>query len=345
MQAGHDGGRVDEADDDVANSQRYLEEEHEQAEDVVLKPDEDGANKENRDVGGQRDGQQRREEQVEHLGDHLVEALLEEAEDPHAHQDGDDVALVANPVDAVEAGNHVEGDHGSVGDGGAGAVGVDEVGADEQCTEGGAKVGVASKDRRGGEAQKDLEVGEGAGVDQRCDAPPHGCLVKREEPGTAVRNGGAHVGKRPHDAHEHTGCHDGGDDRHKDVREDLDGTLERVALVGGGLLGLCLGRCGDAGLLDELVEDLVDGAGSKDHLELARGLEVALGANDVVELGLVDLAVVRDDQAQAGCTVRRRDDVARAANRLQHLTRRLSIVQSHVVSLLHTAHMNMEPFS
>lgn len=118
-----------------------------------------------------------------------------------------------------------------------------------------------------------------------------------------------------------------------------------LPLVGRGLLGLRLGCGGDAGLLDELVIDLVDGAGSKDHLELACGLEVALGPNHVVELGLVDLSVIRDDQAQAGGTVRRRDDVARAADRLQYLACRLCVVQSHVVSLPHTAHMNMEPFS
>ena len=154
------------------------------------------------------------------------------------------------------------------------------------------------------------------------------------------------VGEGTHDAHEHTGCHDGGDDGDEDVREDLDGALERVALVGRtAFLGLRLGGGGDAGLLDELVIDLVHGAGSKDHLELARCLEVALGTNHVIEFGLVDLAVVCDDQAQAGGAVRRRDDVARAADRLQNLACRFCIVQSHVVSLSEPVALLMKPFS
>ena len=277
VQAGDNGGRVDQADDDVANAEGHLEQPHEQAEDVVLKPDKDGADEEDRDIGGKRDREQRGEEEVEHLGDDLVESLLEEAEDPHSHQDGDDVALVAHPVDAVDAGDHVERDHGALGDGGAGTVCVDEVGAYEQRAERGAEVGVAPKDRSGGEAQENLEVAKGAGVDERRDSPPDARGVERDD---AL---GSHIGEGTHDAHEHTGCHDGGDDGDEDVREDLDGALERVALVGSGFLGLRLGGGGDAGLLDELVIDLVHGAGSKDHLELAGGLEVALCSHDVVE--------------------------------------------------------------
>lgn len=54
VQAGDNGGRVDQADDDVANAEGHLEQPHEQAEDVVLKPDKDGADEEDRDVGGKR---------------------------------------------------------------------------------------------------------------------------------------------------------------------------------------------------------------------------------------------------------------------------------------------------
>ena len=79
--------------------------------------------------------------------------------------------------------------------------------------------------------------------------------------------------------------------------------------------------------------------------ELARCLEVALGTNHVIEFGLVDLAVVCDDQAQAGGAVRRRDDVARAADRLQNLACRFCIVQSHVVSLSEPVALLMKPFS
>ena len=80
---------------------------------------------------------------------------------------------------------------------------------------------------------------------------------------------------------------------------------------------------------DELVVDLVHRAGAVDDLELAGRLEVALGAGRVVHLGLVDLAVVREHEAQARRAVRGRDHVARAAYRVQYLLCRLPIVKCH----------------
>ena len=329
VQAGDDGRAVDEADDDVADAQGHLEEEHEQAEDRVLEPDEDRADEEDCDVGGEGDGDERGHEQVEHLGNGLVEALLEEAEDPDADEDGDDVTLVADPVDAVEAGDDVERDHGSLGDGIARAIRVDEVAADEQGAERCAEVGVAAEDRRGAEAEKNLQVREGAGVDELRDAPPDGVLVEHEEAGAAVRDGGAHVAEGAHDAHEHAGGDDGGDDGDEDVGEDLDGALEGVALLGGLLLRLGLADRGDAALADELVVHLVDRAGAVDDLQLAGGLEVALCTEGVLELVLVDLAVVCDHEAQTGGAVGCGDDVVCPSDRLERLPRGFLVVQCH----------------
>ena len=328
MQARDDGGRVDEADDDVADAQGHLEQEVQQAEDGVLEPDEDGAYEEDRDVGGDRDGHERRHEEVEHLGYGLVQALLEEAEDPDAHEYGDDVSLVAYPVDAVEAWYHRERDHRAVGEGLGGAVGADEVGADEQGAERCAKVGVAPKDRGCREAEQDLQVCQGAGVDERRDAPPYAGGVQIKET-RAVGGGCAHELDGTHDAHEHAGCDDGGDDGDEDVREYLDGLHEAVLLLGGRLLDVGLARGGDVALLAELLVDLVDSACPVDDLELTRSLKVALGANGVIDLLLVDLGVVCDDQAQACGAVRCRNDVARAADRLQNLLSGLCVIKCH----------------
>ena len=328
MQARDDGGRVDEADDDVADAQGYLEQEVQQTEDGVLEPDEDGSYEEDRDVGGDRDGHERRHEEVEHLGYSLMQAFLHEAQDPDAHEYGDDVSLVAYPVDAVEARYHRERDHRAVGEGLGGAVGADEVGADEQGTERCAKVGVAPKDCGCREAEQDLQVCQGAGVDERRDAPPYAGGVQVKE-ARAVGGGRAHELDGTHDAHEHAGCDDGGDDGDEDVREYLDGLHEAILLLGGRLLDVGLARGGDVALLAELVVDLVDGTRPIDDLELTRSFKVALGANGVIDLLLVDLGVVRDDQAQACGAVRCRNDVARAADRLQNLLSGLCVIKCH----------------
>ena len=49
-------------------------------------------------------GDKRGYKEVEHLGDNLVQTLLEEGENGASDNDGDDVALITDPLKAVHAG-------------------------------------------------------------------------------------------------------------------------------------------------------------------------------------------------------------------------------------------------
>ena len=235
VQAGDDRRGVNQADEDVAETKGHGEQGREQAEDGVLEPDEDRADEEDGGVGGDRDGHERGHEEVEHVRNDLVHLLLDGAQDPGAHQNGDDVALIADPVDAVEARDDVQRDHGAVGDGVSRAPGVAEAAGDEQRAEGGAQVGVATEDCCRGEAQQNLQVGKGAGVDEAGDTPPHAIGVDGDHAGVG------HELERAHDAHEHTGGHDGGDDGHEHVGKDLDGGHELVLVLCRDGLQLVLG--------------------------------------------------------------------------------------------------------
>lgn len=273
-----------------------------------------------------------------------MQPLLEEAHDEHGDDDGDDVALIALERHVVEAekrdlgdaaGGHdgvcgrlgcADGGAGDAGqpvscglgaddlisgravglDGGRNVPGVDEGGVVGDHADDTAKELVATEDAGSREADENLQEHE-RGVGERVD----------EDPPALQGEGTAHgVVDALGEAHEQAGSDDGRDDGHEDVAECLDGALERVLLLGGRGLDLVLGGSGDAGLLDELVVDLVHRAGAVYDLELAGGLKVALGTDGVLDLLLVDLAVVGNDQAESGCAVRSGNDVLRSSHRL-----------------------------
>lgn len=86
-----------------------------------------------------------------------------------------------------------------------------------------------------------------------------------------------------------------------------------------GLLDLGLGSSFDATERDELLVDLVDGAGAKNNLQLALGLKDALGAVDILKGLLVDLGVIGNHQTQTRGAVCGRNNVAGATDVVEHL--------------------------
>ena len=92
------------------------------------------------------------------------------------------------------------------------------------------------------------------------------------------------------------------------------------------------GRAGDG---QELVVNLVDGAGADDQLELTVGFKHALHAVDVLQGGLVDLAVIGDNEPQSGGAMRGTDDIGASADIGGDLLSAFAIVQCHVFLPLH----------
>ena len=100
---------------------------------------------------------------------------------------------------------------------------------------------------------------------------------------------------------------------------DLNGTHKDVLLLRRGLLDLGLGSSLNATERDELLVDLVDGAGAKNNLQLALGLKDALSAVDVLDGLLVNLGITGNHQAKTRGAVRGRNNVVGATDVVEHL--------------------------
>ena len=239
-----------------------------------------------------------------------MQTLLEEGKDRASDDDGDDVALIANPHKAVHAGD--DGDHGLHALGGD-RVGALQRGVDERAADDGAQVRISAESLGRGVANQDLQDAKGRTRDQVGNLVDKVIGVERDK---AV---GGHKVEGAHNAQQQTRSHDGGDDGDKDVAEHLNGTHKDVLLLSRGLLDLGLGSSLDAAKRDELFVDLVDGAGAKNNLELALSLKDALGAVDILEGLLVNLRVIGNHQAQTRGAMRGRDDVVGATDIVEHL--------------------------
>ena len=246
---------------------------------------------------------------------------LDLGHDPHSDDHGDDMALIADLVDGDGEAAQVQqvpcGDLGQTAHG----PGVDEVGVDHNHADDCAQVDVAAEDAGSG-------GGDQHGQEDECGVGEH---IQNGEP-VAAAEAGDGLGQSLDQAHHQTGSHDGRQDGNKDVAHCLDHPLEDGLLGSGGSLDLVLGGGGQAGHGQELLVDLVDGAGANDQLELTIALEDTLNAVDVLQGVQVDLAVVHGDQAQASRAVRGADQVLAAAKSLVDLFGAGCVIQCHLIS-------------
>ena len=124
-------------------------------------------------------------------------------------------------------------------------------------------------------------------------------------------------GQEAIERHQHTAADQHRDQRHEDVGNSLDEAGDNVALLRGDALEVILGCLGCASGNQVLVH-LVDVAGADNDLELASVEEATLEVFVVVDCCLVNLVLVFQDEAKAGCAVRGSKDVADATDVLQH---------------------------
>ena len=310
MNTRNDRGGIEKADDKGTDAEGQGQQGLDQTEDGILGPDKDGADGNERHEHGHEHRDERGHKEVKHLGDNLVEALLEEGQNGAGDDDRDHMALITDPLKAVHAGN--DSDHGLHALGGN-RIGALQRGVDERTADDGTQIRVGAKGLSGGVTDQDLQDAKGRSRDQVGNLVDKVIGVERDK---AV---GGHKVEGTHNAQQQARSHDGGDDGDKDVAEHLNGTHKDVLLLCRGLLDLGLGGSLDAAERDELFVDLVDGAGAKDNLQLALGLKDALGAVDILEGLLVDLGVIGNHQAQTRGAVCGRNNVVGATDVVEHL--------------------------
>ena len=79
----------------------------------------------------------------------------------------------------------------------------------------------------------------------------------------------------------------------------------------------------------ELVIDLVDCSRADDELQLPVRLKHALDALDIVEVGLVDFAVILDNEPKPRCAVRRLCDIVPPTDVVDDFLCALPVIQRH----------------
>ena len=239
-----------------------------------------------------------------------MQALLEEGQNGAGENDGDHMALIADPLKAVHTGNNSNHGLNALGSNRVGAL---QRGVDERTADDGAQVRVGAKGLSRGVTDQDLQNAKRRARDQVGDLVDKVIGVERDK---AV---GGHKVEGAHNAQQQTRGHDGRDDGDKDVAEHLNGAHKDVLLLRRGLLDLGLGGGLDATERDELLVDLIDGASAKNNLELALGFKDALSAVDILEGLLVNLRVIGNHQAQTRGAVCGRNNVAGATDVVEHL--------------------------
>ena len=239
-----------------------------------------------------------------------MQALLDERHDAHGDDDGDDVTLVADPIEPIQI---ADDRHEGLNALGRDVVGVLEAGVDERHAHDGPEIRIGPERLGGREANEDLEESERGPGHQIGDAIDEVAGVDGDEPV------GVHEVQGAHDAEQQARSDDRRDDGDEDVAEELDGTHEDVLLRRRRLLGLGGARRLDAAHGDEFLIHLVDRARAEDDLQLALGLKHALDPIDRLDSLGIDLAAICDHQAQARGTMRGGHHVAGSPHQMQHL--------------------------
>ena len=198
--------------------------------------------------------------------------------------------------------------------------GVDQSGVDHHQTDDGAQEDVAAEDAGGGDGHQHRQQGEG-GVGHQVQ---EGIPVRGAE-------GGPELGDGFHKTHHQAGGHNGGQDGDEHVAGGLQDLFPQGHAGSGGSLYVRLGGGGKTGDGKKLIVNLVDGAGTDDELKLSVGVKQTLYALHLFQSLGVDLAVVGNDQAEAGGTVCRADDVVFSAQVGKDLLSAFTVVKRHII--------------
>ncbi|MNH06289.1 hypothetical protein D3C79_656510 [compost metagenome] len=294
MDAGDDNQRISAAKHQPRQPARLLIEGAQAERDAIPQHPTRRADKEQRHEAGDDDGQERGEDQIQGVRNALAQLFLQVRHEPDRQQHREDGALIADhghiqaeEVHGLEAARHAPG------------VGQGRVG--QNAAECRPEVGVAAKLPRRGKADQDRQNDEG----RRAEHVEHD-----EQRAVGIDPAvGAHHAEQPH---QQTRGDDGWNDGDEDVGERPRQALGHVELGRRhvGQLRLAGGAC--AGQRHKLRIDLVDQASAEDHLNLTRVAEAPLDPVQLVDGGLVHLAVVRQHQPQPGGAVGGTDDVLTA---------------------------------
>ena len=276
-----------------------------------------GSDQQEGQEAGDQDGEGRGEDEVDGSLEDFVEELLDVGQDKCDQHDGQHGTLVARLLNLQTEEVPVLHRVGafSTCQGCCDVVAIHQ-GRGYHCgTHGHTQVGVTAEDLGGGEADQHGQEGEGScgeQVDDIREVSPF-----REKFNNCLGAKNTLRGQEAIERHQHTATDQHRDERHEDVSNGLDEAGDNVALLGGNFLEFVLGCLGCASS-DEVLMHLVDVAGADDDLELASVEEAALEVFVVVNCCLVDLVLVLQDEAKAGCAVCGCNDVAGATDVLQH---------------------------
>ena len=342
VQAHDDGPGIDRAHDTGADG--VADQDLGTCQNVCLQGGEDRSDDPEGQESSHKDGAKRGDEEVDHLRHMLMQPLFDHAHEPDGDNDRYDVALIAGPLNGDDIADQVPARYCRCSNlapvpckqirvhilyrnikklmdllGIRDVPAVQEGRMDHQQAGDRTQEEVAAEDARRGDGDDDGQI-------SKCRV---GDSIQEGKPVAFAEAQSGDLGEGLDQTHHETGCDDGGQDRDEDVADGLEGLAPDRSLGRCRRLDVVLGAGGDAGDLNELVKDLVDGTCTDDQLELSVGLEHALDAIDFLECLFVDLAVIRDNKTKSGRAVRGGYYVRAAADIIGDLLRTFVIIQSH----------------
>ena len=279
VNAGDDDGRIATAKHQTRQPTGMVDQVAQHKGDAIPQHATRRADEEQGHKAGDHHGQEGGEDQIQGIGDHLAQPLLDKAHKPDRQQHGENGALIADhghinaeEVHGLEAAGHPPG------------IGQRRVGQD--AAQGRPQIGVTAKLLGRRKADEDGQNDKGRRAEH----------IQHDKDG-AIRIGPAIGADHSQQTHQQTGGHNRRNDGHKDIRQQAGHALQRIELLGGQIGQFALAAFANAGDSNKVGINLVDEAGTENDLDLAGVAEAALDAVELLDGALVDELVIDKHQA------------------------------------------------
>ena len=283
--------------------------------DSILENREDGADDRKGNERCYQNRAQRSDEQVKHLRHFLMQPFFHRTHQQYGEYDRNDVSLITDLLYIEKAqmpGRNLAG--GVVSD----CPRVDQSRMNHHQTDNRAQENIAAEHACSGDRNKNGKKREGCIRNQIEEREPVAGAESRPELRDCLD-----------DTHHQTGRHDGRKDRNKYVAGRLQNLLPQRHLACRSCLGFILAGSGSSCHRKEFIIYLVNGTCTNDQLELSVGFEHTLDTVNILKGCLIDLSVVRNNEPQTCCAVRRADYIRSAAYIGRDLLSTFTIVQCH----------------
>ena len=289
MYARHYRGRIGRAAEGRAYAEGQSDQPLHAGKHAVFNPGKDRSENRQRQISGNQNRHQRRDEQIDDLRHDFMQPLFQHAHEPYGDHHRDHMSLVSGEIDFIQTephlrrGNAVRRSH---------APGVHQIRMDHDHADHSSQELVAAKYLRRADCHQNGQEGKRRVGKQMDDGI-----------GSGLCHLGPDITQALQKAHQQAAGNDGRNNRNEHVSQRLDGPLPEAGFGAGGLFHFLFGCRLDARDPDEFFIDLIHRSRSENDLKLSRCEENTLYAVNVFHRLFVTFLIVRNHQPQSGGAV------------------------------------------